>query len=55
MQKQSPLLRIWELGKSEHGRLICAILADFFVFLHSAKHNGQCLPDFDLYAAQRDQ
>ena len=27
MQKQSPLLRIWELGKSEHSKLICAIIS----------------------------
>lgn len=27
MQKQSPLLRIWELGKSEHGGLICAVIS----------------------------
>lgn len=27
MQKQSPLLRIWELGKSEHGGLIRAIVS----------------------------
>lgn len=27
MQKQSPLLRIWELGKSEHSGLICAIIS----------------------------
>lgn len=29
MQKQSPLLRIWELGKSEHGGLLCAVLSAF--------------------------
>lgn len=27
MQKQSPLLRIWELGKSEHGGLIFAMIS----------------------------
>lgn len=27
MKKQSPLLRIWELGKTEHGGLICAIIS----------------------------
>lgn len=27
MQKQSPLLRIWELGKSEHTGLICAVIS----------------------------
>ena len=26
MKQQSPLLRIWELGEKEHGRLICAIV-----------------------------
>lgn len=29
MQKQSPLLRIWELGKSEHGGLIFAMVSAF--------------------------
>lgn len=29
MQKQSPLLRVWELGKSEHGRLIYAVISAF--------------------------
>lgn len=27
MQKQSPLLRIWELGESQHGGLICAVVS----------------------------
>ena len=27
MQKQSPLLRLWELGEKEHGGLIRAILS----------------------------
>lgn len=26
MEKQSPVQRIWELGKSEHGHLITAVL-----------------------------
>ena len=25
MEKQSPVQRIWELGESEHGRLVCAV------------------------------
>ena len=29
MQKQSPLLRIWELGKYEHGGLIFAMVSAF--------------------------
>lgn len=29
MQKQHPLLRIWEWGKDEHGGLICAVLGAF--------------------------
>ncbi len=27
MKKQSPMLRLWELGEKEHGRLICAVLS----------------------------
>lgn len=26
MEKQSPVQRIWELGKGEHGRLITAVI-----------------------------
>ena len=27
MQKQSPILRLWELGEKEHGGLICAVIS----------------------------
>lgn len=29
MQKQNPLLRVWELGKSQHSGLICAVISAF--------------------------
>ena len=29
MHKTNPLLRIWGLGKDQHGRLICAVLSAF--------------------------
>lgn len=40
MQKQNPMLRLWELGKEEHGGLICAILSAFLGVL------GGMLPYF---------
>ena len=32
MKKQSPVGRIWELGQSEHGRLIAAVALSLAVF-----------------------
>lgn len=40
MQKQNPLLRVWELGKSQHSGLICAVISAFLGVL------GGMLPYF---------
>lgn len=40
MQKQNPMLRLWELGENEHGRLIRSIVSAFFGVL------GGMLPYF---------
>ena len=34
MQKQNPLLRVWELGKSQHSGLICAVISAFQMAVH---------------------
>lgn len=35
MENQSPVLRVWELGKDEHGGLISAIICAFIGVLGS--------------------